>query len=161
MKKLIGFLLLCFLLLCSASAGYCSGKIEDGDAYETYYGKSKSIVRVIAPDRHETSDGELFTVDSIETENNGYISLIVDFKETDTVQVVFLLIDTNTAKTYFDGDLIKLFAYNLSVMGLDPANLTEVHEMDEGTLVWGLIDDSIFCVSKKEDLAYMSNCHPY
>ena len=156
-KKLIGFLLLCLLLLCCASTGYCRGKIEDGDAYETYYGKSKSIVRVIAPNYEETNDGKTIFVDTLETENDGFISLYVDLNGKDIVNSVSIILDPNTMKTYFDGDMFKLLSYSLSVFGLDPAHLTEVKDMGEGNIS-GTFEDSTVCMAMNGNIAYVVNC---
>ena len=160
MKKFICLLLTCFLLLCTASAGYCSGTLDEQDAFDTYIGKSKSVVRVIAPNYKEVKGTDFFIVDRVEYVNDGYAALFVDFEDTNTVQAVGLMMDPNTAELAFDGDIFKFFSYSLSAFGLDAANLTEVHRLDEN-YVYGIFVSNILCTCRVVDIAYTTDCHQY
>ena len=156
MKKLVLFLCLCLLLLCSASVGYCSGKLSDLDGFETYMGKSKSVVRVIAPNYQETSDGKTYLVDSLETGSNGFLGLVVNFDENDVVNCVNIQMDPDTVERDYDGDIYKVFSFSIFALGLDSADILGVKEDEDG--LWALFEEGIGCACTHTENFYYVSC---
>ena len=135
MKKLVLFLLCCLLLLCSASVGYCSGTLEERDGFETYIGKSKSVVRVIAPYYLEDPSGNSYCVDYYELDNNGYIVLTVDFDE----------------------DIYKMFSHGISLLGVDAADLQTIDEEDDNHL-YGGFEGHVYCACFNYEKYFVVGC---
>ena len=160
MKKLVLFLCLCLLLLCSASVVFGRGQLFDQDAFETYIGKSKSVVRVIAPNYQESPDGKSFLVSSMTDGKNGWLGLVVDFDENDVVETVNLQIDPETVKSEYDGDLYKLFSAGISLMGIDSADLVNIEEYGENEVdvLRGLFRGPIVCVCVNAETVYGVSC---
>ena len=160
MKKLVLFLCLCLLLLCSASVVCGRGQLFDQDAFETYIGKSKSVVRVISPDYQESSDGKSFLVSSMSRGKTGWMGLVVDFDENDVVKVVNVQIDSRTAKSDYDGDLYKVFSFGISQLGIDVANLVDIEELEDDGVSYlrGLIRGPIICICLNYESLYTVSC---
>ena len=160
MKKLVLFLCLCLLLLCSASVVFGRGQLFDQDAFETYIGKSKSVVRVISPDYQESADGKSFLVSSMSRGKTGWMNLVVDFNENDVVEYVNLQIDPETVKNDYDGDLYKVFSFGISQMGIDVADLVNIEEYGENEVdvLRGLFRGPIVCVCVNAETVYGVSC---
>ena len=156
MKKLVLFLLLSLLLLCSASVGYCSGTLTEQDGFETYMGKSKSIVRIISPYYQETADGKTYLVDSLTTGNDGFLGLVVNFDENDVVNCVNIQMDPDTVKRDYDGDIYKVFSFSIFALGLDSADILGIKEDEDG--LWALLKGSIGCVCTHTENFYYVSC---
>ena len=156
MKKLVLFLLCCLLLLCSASVGYCSGTLTEQDGFETYMGKSKSIVRIISPYYQETADGKTYLVDSLTTGNDGFIGLVVNFDENDVVNCVNFQIDTDTVKRDYDGDIYKVFSFGIFALGIDAANIIAINEDENG--MGARFEGDIGCACFKLENFYYVSC---
>ena len=157
MKKLVLFLLCCLLLLCSASVGYCSGTLEERDGFETYIGKSKSVVRVIAPYYLEDPSGNSYCVDYYELDNNGYIVLTVDFDENDTAKFVSVVINSPTVQTDFDEDIYKMFSHGISLLGVDAADLQTIDEEDDNRL-YGGFEGHVYCACFNYEKYFVVGC---
>ena len=158
MKKLVLFLCLCLLLLCSASVVFGRGTLSDLDGFETYFGKSKSVVRVIAPNYSETSDGKSYFVDYVDNGNNGYVALVVDFNENDVASFINVVIDSDTVKNELGGDLYRVFSFGIYLLGIDSADLIDIEEDEDGSHVYGRFKGAIACGCYEADSFYNVLC---
>lgn len=161
MKKPIIDLLVIIFLLFSVVSGYCKGNITDFDAYSTYFGKSKSQVKIISPNYLEIQDN-MWRTDAYSFSDNDYAILLVNFDENKVNFVIaqftsgcldFLNMENNNTGTFElgstilgfdldtivaslttnDGDLLVLFPENT----VCSASL----ENDYGTFVCGYNED--------------------
>ena len=159
MKKLVLFLLCCLLLLCSASVGYCSGKLSDLDGFETYMGKSKSVVQIISPNYvEEPGGGKSYCVDYVSFSNGGYAALYVNFDEKDVVYSVSVVMDPDTVELTFDGNIAEFYSYSIALLGLDPADLLDAEVQDDAR-VYGYFKGSILCGASNTGEIYLTVCH--
>ena len=158
MKKVFAFLLLCLLLLCSASTGYCRGTLSEQDGFETYIGKSRSEVRIIARGYETLQNGQSLLVDMAE---EGKVALIVDFNEDDVADMISAAMVSDFMENDLGGDLYKMFSFGIFLLGIDSEDMIDIEEKvaeDGSPYLYGLFKGQISCAGGATGTLYAVSC---
>ena len=134
MKKpclLIGAFLLFF---CCTMPALCKGGLSDLDAFETFIGKSKSVIRIIKPDAMlwDANDDSIYIVDVLERDN-GYLLLGVGFNDRDIADTGFLNV-IGCSDLLSHDDWAEILRFSLPLIGIDPVTIidAETVKMQDG-----------------------------
>ena len=151
-------LMIFIIFLCSVSTVFSKGTLLDFDAYETYFGKSKNQVKLIAPTMEEYNGD--FYLDAITVAGNN-VYLAVTFDENDIVKVVGTLFDSSLLDT---ADTNNKYTYALltgtTFIGIDINNLEILNEDNTRTIA--ALPDGTACMSStpdEEERFYIVGCY--
>ena len=134
MKKSYLLLWVILLFLSCTMPALCKGGLSDLDAFETYIGKSRSVIRIIKPEvmLWDANDDSVYIVDALERDN-GYLLLGVGFNERDIADTVFLnVIGCNDLLSH--NDWVEILHFSLPIIGIDPETIidAETLKMQDG-----------------------------
>lgn len=144
MNRKVLLLVVFIILLCSVSTVFSKGTLVDHDAFETYWGKSKDQVKLIAPYVEEMENG-LFCVDG-SIIGGSIIVLSVNFNENDIVNAVGVIFENNALDYMkYDNNFYGALRLGATLLGIDINSMEIIGEND--TQITAANQDGAYCVS--------------
>lgn len=149
MKKSLLLLFALIALLVFSLPVFAKGGIEDGDAFDTYMGKTMEEVKAIAP-YFEQETEQCYEIDS-----NDICSLTVMFGENGKVESLFLVMKIGLSD-YADDPIfqIKAVIVGLRELGISNRELLDIDTIDSDKVI--IFDDDIYCrLIESRDLTFL------
>ena len=158
MKKalLVFFVITAVLFLTPVVSG--RGELGDMDAYQTYFGKTRSEVRRISPEFEEIDD-DFCVIDSID-EDGELIALAVIFDDYDLVESVVVLVSPGAMRLLdLDTDIQNAAVFGIFNLGFDTEDLIRSITNEDGDIISTFTGGITVITTTLEEGIYASITH--